>query len=738
MSEEKNRASRSSLDRFKGTQDGLITLSIVASGLLFAMLNTTGEDEKEPQFQYPSLDPTTDGIRLLILRPGERGSRIECDLESITFGDNPTYDALSYEWGDSTQLKPVWLNGSKVLVREHLWGALNSLRDTRIRKAVWVDFLCIDQTNPLEKNKQIPLMAFIYRRARQVVIWLGSHKQPVDKEHEEKLGYAKSVDTRAKHVAEIKLEYFLHGLIHEGYWNRAWIVQEVGMASKIMVSFGSEPMEWNDFVKLLNWYREKNSNDAATQSILKLDNMRRSKFAQTGNFSLQNLVDEFRDAFCTLPHDKVYAFIGLANDTAENEIPINYQKSASEVYHDIMRHHFDSLQSESQQTSSIDAVYFAALVRRLLTREKIQQPRIIKTFREAITKESTKTDTPTNYSQPQKEATKEIAKDRPGENRNDVGISPKTSAGLGFLSSLFGTGMSINARKAGSAKEDEDSKDLSWKTEHLIALGVAGIAGTVGMAWLLRKYLEDDPLDQKPNKNLTWYWKESSLEDLSAWTNTPTTENGSPEFLLRGAIVSRVEHLGASIFNLATSHEAEKRWKVELGRYLRNSNVEDLSTVRGLNEKLLSMLGKTTQFCNRNIVSFNSHQAMTNLAPRNSATHDGTASHASPVLFIGSNQTLGVTPADVREGDFICQFWNSNACAVLRKSDSSDLHLPFEIIGRAAIVGKEEGSEWEVPTGKSQFTGKGCLKSDLVDLRVGISTLTWLSLDTIFLPSTTK
>lgn len=738
MSQGKNRASGSSPDRFGGTQDALITLSVVISGLLFATLNSTGEDKNEPQFQYPSLDPTTDGIRLLILRPGGRRSRIECDLKSITFGDNPTYDALSYEWGDSTQLKPVWLNGSKVLVREHLWEALDSLRDTTIRKAVWVDFLCIDQTNPLEKNKQIPLMAFIYRRAQQVVIWLGSHKQPVDKEHEEKLGYAKSVDTRAKHLAEIKLEYFLHNLIHEGYWNRAWVIQEVGMASKIIVSFGSGSMEWKDFVKLLNWYREQNPNDAATESILKLDNMRRSKFAQTSSFSLQNLVDEFRDAFCTLPHDKVYAFIGLANDTVEDEIPINYQKSASEVYHDIMRHHFDSLQSESQQTSSIEAVYFAALVRRLLTREKIQQPREIRTFREAITKDSTKNETPTNYPQPQKEAPKEIAKDRPGENRNDVGISPGTSAGLGVLSSVIGTGVRINTGKTGSAKEDEDSKHSSWKTPHLIALGVAGIAGTAGMAWLLRKLFEEDPLDQKPNKNLTWCWKESSLEDLSTWTNTPTTENRVPEFLLRGAIVSRVEHLGPSIFNLATSHEAEKRWKVELGRYFRNSNAADLSTVRGLNEKLLSMLGKTTQFCNRNIVLFNSHQAMTALAPPNPATHDGKAPHAPPVLFIGSNQTLGVTPADVREGDLICQFWNSNACAVLRKSGSSDLHLQFEIIGRAAIVAREEGSEWEVPTDKSQFTEEGFPKSDLVDLRVEISTLTWLSLDTIFLPSTTK
>jgi hypothetical protein len=71
---------------------------------------------------------------------------------------------------------------------------LTSLRDERVPRALWVDFLCIDQDDTAEKNKQIPLMAFIYRRAREVIIWLVSHQQPVDEQHESKLGYTKNVD----------------------------------------------------------------------------------------------------------------------------------------------------------------------------------------------------------------------------------------------------------------------------------------------------------------------------------------------------------------------------------------------------------------------------------------------------------------------------------------------------------------------------------------------------------------
>jgi hypothetical protein len=37
---------------------------------------------------------------------------------------------------------------------------------------MWVDAICIDQMSIAEKNKQIPLMGDLYRRAEQVLMWL--------------------------------------------------------------------------------------------------------------------------------------------------------------------------------------------------------------------------------------------------------------------------------------------------------------------------------------------------------------------------------------------------------------------------------------------------------------------------------------------------------------------------------------------------------------------------------------
>ena len=39
---------------------------------------------------------------------------------------------------------------------------------------IWIDAICIDQKNPLEKTTQIPLMGEVYNNAELVLAWLGN------------------------------------------------------------------------------------------------------------------------------------------------------------------------------------------------------------------------------------------------------------------------------------------------------------------------------------------------------------------------------------------------------------------------------------------------------------------------------------------------------------------------------------------------------------------------------------
>jgi len=108
-----------------------------------------------------------------------KGSQpIKCTLESSTFLEKPTYTALSYTWGSPNKTRTIKVDGRKIENRDNLYNALQHIRNPKQPITLWVDAISINQNDVNEKNQQVPLMAFIYSRSVEVVVWLGSHKSP--------------------------------------------------------------------------------------------------------------------------------------------------------------------------------------------------------------------------------------------------------------------------------------------------------------------------------------------------------------------------------------------------------------------------------------------------------------------------------------------------------------------------------------------------------------------------------
>jgi hypothetical protein len=85
-----------------------------------------------------------------------------------------TFDALSYEWGppDSPR-EDIKLQDQIISIGENLWYALHCLRDQTSLIDLWIDGLCINQEDPLEKSHQVGMMGEIYKAASFVRVWLG-------------------------------------------------------------------------------------------------------------------------------------------------------------------------------------------------------------------------------------------------------------------------------------------------------------------------------------------------------------------------------------------------------------------------------------------------------------------------------------------------------------------------------------------------------------------------------------
>ena len=105
------------------------------------------------KYTYSPIDLSTDAIRLLRLSSGSDGEPIHCDLFQTFLSSNQAdgvpYEALSYTWGDvDSELYEISVCGKKAMVRENLYLALNSLRQPKQEKILWIDAICIDQDNP--------------------------------------------------------------------------------------------------------------------------------------------------------------------------------------------------------------------------------------------------------------------------------------------------------------------------------------------------------------------------------------------------------------------------------------------------------------------------------------------------------------------------------------------------------------------------------------------------------------
>jgi hypothetical protein len=139
-------------------------------------LNSSTADGSE--LLYRQLPLSGIEIRLLRLEPGVgpskeiRASLIKYDLKELKTSA-PSFQALSYTWGNTSVAKNVIINGIKLPVAENLYSFLKDQQEATQCIDLWVDAICINQNDLLEKNHQIPMMNMIYSAARELIIYLG-------------------------------------------------------------------------------------------------------------------------------------------------------------------------------------------------------------------------------------------------------------------------------------------------------------------------------------------------------------------------------------------------------------------------------------------------------------------------------------------------------------------------------------------------------------------------------------
>jgi hypothetical protein len=119
-----------------------------------------------------------DEIRLIELLPGPAQSEIHCVVSHQRLENSPGYEALSYTWGNQSYQKTIFCSDSSATKRKlsitlNCYAALHKLRLLDRSRLLWIDAICINQSDLQERNTQVSSMTRIYQSASQVLIHLG-------------------------------------------------------------------------------------------------------------------------------------------------------------------------------------------------------------------------------------------------------------------------------------------------------------------------------------------------------------------------------------------------------------------------------------------------------------------------------------------------------------------------------------------------------------------------------------
>lgn len=187
-------------------------------------------------YQYQTLLHPQE-IRLLHIEPGTEADPIKSSIIHAVLENNPSYEALSYTWGDPSKFGTLLCTetGTELGVTQNCLIALRRLRWKDRRRTLWIDAICIDQKNIVERNNQVQLMSKIYEHADKVLAYLGEDADDSAVGMEFILKDAASIGM-SQHRPSVGLgpgitsspqQRAIDRILERPYFERVWILQEV-------------------------------------------------------------------------------------------------------------------------------------------------------------------------------------------------------------------------------------------------------------------------------------------------------------------------------------------------------------------------------------------------------------------------------------------------------------------------------------------------------------------------------
>ncbi|KLU82837.1 hypothetical protein MAPG_01905 [Magnaporthiopsis poae ATCC 64411] len=315
----------------------------------------TVQDDQPDAYTYQPLPDGT--IRILTLLGGNPDEPLTGVLELAAVDNAGAHEPLSYVWGDDTLTHKIRLPAAELRITASLYHALRRLRLQKGPRRVWADQICINQGDEVERSQQVQFMNQIYQGASRVQVWLG-----LDEQHlaEEAFGFVRRLagllaDKRrpifesasTDELAEEPTWKPLQNLIDHPWFQRGWIVQEIGTRRPATLTWGKAEMEWDelhDVCERLTEYHHLRVKFKVTTAEIKYLYRRfvepEEASRHDNRFSFLYELHRARHLKVTDDRDRVFAMLGhysirAGRNSELKALRADYSSSVEEVYTDV-------------------------------------------------------------------------------------------------------------------------------------------------------------------------------------------------------------------------------------------------------------------------------------------------------------------------------------------------------------------------------------------------------------------
>lgn len=275
-------------------------------------------------------------------------------------GAQPSYEAVSYVWGDVQTLATVYVDledgkesHGELYVPQNLALALRYIRYSDSSRTLWADSISINQVDLKERNDHVKRMSDIYKYAYRVIAWLG----PAADNSRLAIATLRQLSAQVEYISgrlrvsapgarypnwhknadELPFDQetwqALLDLIRRDWFDRLWIYQEAQLASvKSYLQCGPDRINWPEFRKVAMCLRDlpRIKSQEFVDRTIHLERL----IASITTRDFLNLLSRAHQRLCKDQRDKIYGILSLASPKLLRHIEPNYDQTVGSVYKD--------------------------------------------------------------------------------------------------------------------------------------------------------------------------------------------------------------------------------------------------------------------------------------------------------------------------------------------------------------------------------------------------------------------